>query len=66
VWSFQRASIGSSCFACHERAAFPKIHTHNTDILAECQSCHLPHGSAVKGHLKLAKDTACKQCHGQP
>jgi predicted CXXCH cytochrome family protein len=26
--------------------------------------CHNPHGSTEKAHLKMAKETACKQCHG--
>lgn len=62
-WAMQRASLAPLCFSCHERANFPASHTHNTDILADCQTCHLPHGSQVKGHLLKPKEAACKQCH---
>ncbi len=63
-WAMKRASLVSLCFTCHNRPAFPATHTHNVDILAECQSCHFPHGSIEKAHLKLDKERACKQCHG--
>lgn len=62
-WATKRASLAPLCFACHERGRFPVTHTHNTDTLADCQNCHLPHGSQAKAHLKMAKETACKQCH---
>ncbi|MBL8230107.1 MAG: hypothetical protein JNL98_16585 [Bryobacterales bacterium] len=62
-WAMQRASLAPLCFACHERAKFPASHTHNTDILADCQNCHLPHGSQAKSHLVKPKETVCKQCH---
>jgi predicted CXXCH cytochrome family protein len=62
-WTLRRASLAPLCFTCHERGKFPLSHTHNTDILADCQTCHLPHGSQVKGHLLKPKELACKQCH---
>ena len=31
---------------------------------AECVLCHNPHGSTEKFHLKMTRETACKQCHG--
>ena len=63
AWAMKRASLAPLCFQCHEREKFAPVHTHNTDILAECQTCHRPHGSAVKGHLKLEREKDCKQCH---
>ena len=60
-WEFKGAE---ACLGCHDQAAFPKLHTHNTEVLNECQLCHLPHGSTEARHLKFAKETACKQCHG--
>jgi predicted CXXCH cytochrome family protein len=62
AWEFRGA--GSSCFGCHDQKKFPVGHTHNAEVLSECGLCHDPHGSAEKFHLKLAKETACKQCHG--
>ena len=62
VWEFRGAA--SSCFGCHDQKKFPVGHTHNAEVLSECGLCHDPHGSAEKFHLKLAKETACKQCHG--
>ncbi len=62
AWEFRGA--GSSCFGCHDQKKFPVGHTHNSEVLSECGLCHDPHGSAEKFHLKLAKETACKQCHG--
>jgi predicted CXXCH cytochrome family protein len=53
-----------ACFACHNAEPFAKVHTHNAEVLAECHLCHMPHGSTAKAHLKMAKETACKQCHG--
>ena len=35
-----------------------------TEVLAECVLCHNPHGSTEKFHLKMTRETACKQCHG--
>ena len=61
AWSIK---AGETCFRCHDQATFPKIHQHNSEVLAECQMCHNPHGSTEKAHLKLAKEVACKQCHG--
>jgi predicted CXXCH cytochrome family protein len=63
-WEIKGGSAGDNCMACHDRAAFIKTHQHNPDVLQDCQNCHLPHGSAVKSHLKMAKEAACKQCHG--
>jgi predicted CXXCH cytochrome family protein len=61
TWEFEGAE---ACLACHDAAAFAKPHTHNAEVLNECQLCHLPHGSTEKAHLKFPKSTACKQCHG--
>ena len=52
-----------SCFACHQKESFAKVHTHQPALLAECGLCHNAHGSTVKAHLLYAKETACKQCH---
>jgi predicted CXXCH cytochrome family protein len=60
-WEFKGAE---TCLACHDQTAFAKTHTHNTEVLNECQLCHAPHGSTAKSHLKFVKETACKQCHG--
>ncbi|MCW5979264.1 MAG: hypothetical protein KIT09_14410 [Bryobacteraceae bacterium] len=64
AWSLKDEVAGPACMVCHDAAAFPKTHTHKPAELEECQICHDPHGSAVKGHLIMAKETACKQCHG--
>jgi predicted CXXCH cytochrome family protein len=60
-WEFKGAD---ACLACHDQAAFAKTHTHNAEVLNECQLCHAPHGSTEERHLKFTKETACKQCHG--
>jgi len=62
AWDFRGAA--SSCFGCHDQKKFPIGHTHNAEVLAECGLCHDPHGSTEKFHLKFARETACKQCHG--
>ncbi|HUQ93726.1 MAG TPA: cytochrome c3 family protein [Bryobacteraceae bacterium] len=62
-WALKRATLSPICHTCHDKARFPATHTHNTDILTDCQNCHHPHGSAVKGHLKQPKEVVCKQCH---
>lgn len=66
AWSLRRASLAPICASCHPQNRFPLIHTHNTDLLAECQNCHMPHGATAAKLLKMPKETACKQCHGQP
>jgi predicted CXXCH cytochrome family protein len=53
----------NSCFDCHQKASFNKVHTHDPTVLAECGLCHNAHGSTVKAHLLYPKETACKQCH---
>lgn len=63
AWAMRRASLAPICFTCHDRGKFPATHTHNTDILADCQSCHDPHGSTGKAHLRMSRERACKQCH---
>ena len=62
VWSLKRASPSLLCHSCHDKEKFPSVHTHNTDTLADCQNCHMPHGSA-KAHMKTPKAVACKQRH---
>lgn len=64
AWALKGENVESSCAGCHDLKNFAAVHSHNTENLAECQMCHDPHGSAAKGHLKLPKSTACKQCHG--
>lgn len=65
-WALRRASLAPICASCHPQNRFALIHTHNTDLLAECQGCHMPHGSTAAKLLKQPKETACRQCHGQP
>jgi hypothetical protein len=36
-----------------------------SEVLAECQMCRSQHGSAVKAHLKMKKELACKQVGGK-
>jgi predicted CXXCH cytochrome family protein len=60
-WEFKGAD---ACLECHDGAAFVKTHTHNTEVLNECQLCHSPHGSTENRHLKFTREIACKQCHG--
>jgi len=64
TWAIKGDLAGENCFRCHDQKVFPKPHQHNSEVLAECQLCHNPHGSTEKFHLKMAKETACKQCHG--
>ena len=64
AWEFRTAVLESSCSACHDLKNFAVTHSHNTTTLADCQTCHDPHGSSAKFHLKMPKQTACKQCHG--
>lgn len=54
---------GESCFPCHQKDTFAKVHSHTPDVLNECGLCHNAHGSTVKAHLLFSKETACKQCH---
>jgi predicted CXXCH cytochrome family protein len=54
---------GESCLGCHQKEAFAKVHSHPPEVLNECGLCHNAHGSAVKSHLLLSKEAACKQCH---
>jgi predicted CXXCH cytochrome family protein len=53
----------NSCFDCHPKESFAKVHTHDATVLTECGLCHNAHGSTVKAHLLYPKETACKQCH---
>ena len=46
------------------KSTFAAGHAHNDEVLAECVLCHNPHGSTEKFHLKMTRETACKQCHG--
>jgi predicted CXXCH cytochrome family protein len=62
-WVFKRASLATVCSRCHARDKFPAKHTHEMGVLADCQICHDPHGSTEVGHMKRAKEVACKQCH---
>lgn len=64
AWTFKNDVLGDTCFGCHNAKQFPGVHSHTSETLAECQMCHLAHGSTVKGHLKMKKELACKQCHG--
>jgi predicted CXXCH cytochrome family protein len=65
-WAMKRASLAPVCAACHPQDRFPVVHTHGADLLAECQACHMPHGSQAAKLLKQPKEIGCKQCHGQP
>ena len=62
--NFKRITVAETCFSCHEQKAFAAGHAHNDEVLAECVLCHNPHGSTEKFHLKITRETACKQCHG--
>lgn len=64
AWGFQAVPLSTNCFGCHDQKSFPVGHAHNAEVLAECQLCHDPHGSTEKFHLKMPRETACKQCHG--
>ena len=61
---FKKSTVAETCFTCHEQNAFASGHAHNDEVLAECVLCHNPHGSTEKFHLKMTRETACKQCHG--
>ena len=63
-WEMKNTELEKTCAGCHNLSEFSKSHTHNTEVLNECQLCHSPHGSTEVKHLKLPKLTACKQCHG--
>lgn len=64
-WAFKAAMVSESCLGCHtDTDKFAKVHSHAPKVLEECQLCHQAHGSTVQFHLKYAKDTACKLCHG--
>lgn len=62
-WAMKRATLSPICHTCHDLSAFPKIHTHDTGTLADCQNCHYPHGSTAKGNLRAAREVVCRQCH---
>jgi len=61
---FRKSTLAETCFTCHAQDAFAAGHAHNDEVLAECVLCHNPHGSTEKFHLKMTRETACKQCHG--
>ena len=61
---FSKSTVAETCFTCHEPKTFAVGHAHNEEVLAECVLCHNPHGSTEKFHLKMSRETACKQCHG--
>jgi predicted CXXCH cytochrome family protein len=63
-WGLRSEKTVEICAGCHDLKSFPKLHMHNTEVLKECQECHMPHGSAEKSNLKMNKETACKLCHG--
>jgi len=62
--AFKKITVAETCFTCHEQSTFAAGHAHNDEVLAECVLCHNPHGSTEKFHLKMTRETACKQCHG--
>jgi predicted CXXCH cytochrome family protein len=64
AWSLKTDPVADTCFGCHDAKPFPAIHSHNSEVLGECQMCHSAHGSTAKAHLKMKKELACKQCHG--
>ncbi|MCI0627368.1 MAG: hypothetical protein L0387_37945 [Acidobacteria bacterium] len=61
---FKMSTVAETCFTCHQQKTFAAGHAHNDEVFAECVLCHNPHGSAEKFHLKMSRETACKQCHG--
>ena len=61
---FSKTTVAETCFTCHEQKTFASGHAHNDEVLNECVLCHNPHGSTEKFHLKMSRETACKQCHG--
>jgi len=61
---FKKITVAETCLTCHEQKTFAAGHAHNDEVLAECVLCHNPHGSTEKFHLKMTRETACKQCHG--
>jgi predicted CXXCH cytochrome family protein len=63
-WSFNTLSFAETCMTCHDTKTFLLGHAHNTEVLSDCVLCHYPHGSTEKFHLKMPRETACKQCHG--
>ena len=46
------------------RSLLFKVTHSNDEVLADCVLCHNPHGSTEEFHLKMPRETACKQCHG--
>ncbi len=64
AWAFKQAGASASCFGCHDPKPFTEIHSHNAEVLQECQLCHSPHGGTARLFLKMSKELACKQCHG--
>lgn len=62
-WRFIRASLSNVCSQCHSKETFAAKHTHQMDLLPDCQMCHNPHGSTAPAHMKLSRENACKQCH---
>ena len=60
----KKLTVVETCATCHESTTFAAVHAHQEEVLAECVLCHDPHGSTAKFHLKMSRETACKQCHG--
>jgi predicted CXXCH cytochrome family protein len=51
------------CLKCHEKVltAYPVMHGPVTSV--ECNLCHTPHESTIRGLLKQSAPTVCTQCH---
>jgi predicted CXXCH cytochrome family protein len=51
------------CIKCHQKELTRYPVMHGPVAVAECQLCHAPHESTIKGMLKQPSPQVCVQCH---
>ena len=52
-----------ACIGCHKSVEFELKHAHPLEPIKHCSSCHIPHGSTIKGSLKAPVKKLCAECH---
>lgn len=53
----------STCFTCHEKAAFEGPVVHRPLFADQCNACHNPHVAKHKGLLQEQQPEICFSCH---
>jgi len=55
-----RDGVKATCTSCHDRRRFEKKVQHPE---SDCETCHDPHGSGVRGLLREDQQDLCATCH---